>query len=177
MKQSSLLFKEIVPGHIVYRMEKEGKIKVLLIIFLLACLYSQLWHFSLVMWLIFIPVSYFLFTKRISILDTENQRMKRGRVFRNYANGEWESLPEVLCVQVFRCTMVSNTHSITYRSIRHSQSVLAVNLIYDKNKKIKVYQTTDCDESMALGRRIALDLGVPLLDATTRHHVWVNMLS
>lgn len=168
-------FQKIDTNLVVYRYEKEGKIKVLLTIIFLACLYSLSMHFSVLMLLLIFPAVYFLITNRISIFDPQNRQIKKGRVFKNSANGEWRNMPDVSYVSVFRCTMVSTTHSITYRSVRHSQKVLLINLVHDKNKKICVYQTTDKDECFRIANHIARQLNIPLLDATTRNHQWLTV--
>ena len=158
---------------IVYKVRKPGNVIALLVVMFLSGLYFAYLFASSVSILLCILAIFFYVTDNGTILDLEHKQITSARMFRGKANAKWEDLPPITYVSVFKTTMVSTTHSITYRELEMKEKVYTVNLIHDKRKRMQVFQTNDKNEGLELAKHIAEKLEVPVYDATERQGNWV----
>ena len=108
------------------------------------------------------------------ILDLEHLRYKRNRIWGKMSLGKWTDLPQGSYLSVFATTLVCTSHSITYRRIDYKERVVKVNLIYDKNHRLMVFQSYNADEAMAVAMKISQRLHLRIFDATGRVGEWLD---
>lgn len=89
--------------------------------------------------------------------------------------GEWEPLPPVKCVSIFKTQLVSSTYGRSNASITTRQNVIQVNLATEQNKRIRLFETENMDEAFAFGQEVAQKLELKLWDATTKEGRWVDL--
>ena len=88
--------------------------------------------------------------------------------------GRWQPLPETEYISVF-----ATKEKVTARALSaettHSEDIIALNLFYDRNKKIKVYQTNSLEDAFEVAFHIADALMIDVLDATRKNdYRWVD---
>ncbi|MCB0755659.1 MAG: hypothetical protein H6603_03370 [Flavobacteriales bacterium] len=81
--------------------------------------------------------------------------------------GEWEPLPPLKCVSVFKTQLVSSTYGRSNASITTRQEVIQVNLATEQNKRIRLLETENVEEAFAFAKEAAQKLNVQLWDAAT----------
>ena len=108
------------------------------------------------------------------ILDLEHLRYKRNRIWGKRSLGKWTDLPQGSYLSVFATTLVCTSHSITYRRIDYKERVVKVNLIYDKNHRLMVFQSYSAEEAMAVAQKISQRLHLRIFDATGRVGEWLD---
>lgn len=173
MKEYKMQIHTIQNTDIVYKIRKPGNIIALLAVMFLSGLYFAYLFASPVSIVLSILAVFFYITDNGTILDLEHKQFTSARIFRGKAKAKWEDLPSITYVSVFKTTMVSTTHSITYRELEMKEKVYTINLIHDKRKRMQVYQTNDKNEGLNLAMHIAEKLEVPVFNATERQGNWV----
>lgn len=157
---------------IVYKYTKIDSIKGLMIAFSVIGLYYVV-YYSLFASVFLLISAYSFFTCYGIVLDVENKRYKKVLFFRNKAKGRWNDLPEINYVSIFNTTVVSTSHSLSYNCIELKKQVLIINLVYDKNTRLSVFETTNYDEALGKARYIANSLQLPIYDASMRGGKWL----
>lgn len=157
-----------------FKHKKPEAVKALLMMLVLIGLFFGITSSSIIGFVLSTVGIFFLVIDNAMIVDLDNKRYRQAILFRDKATGRWKSLPEVSYVSVFVTTMVSTSHSITYRSIVMKEKVVMVNLIYDKHKRLNIYQSKDREEAIEKAALVARKLDVRIFDATTRDGKWVE---
>jgi len=92
--------------------------------------------------------------------DFKNNRYKHEHAFLIFKKGKWKSLPALEYVSVFK----------------KDQHLYEVNLWYVGNKHFKIYQLSDEQEALEVGKKLAKTLQIDLLDATIAHDSkWIDV--
>ncbi|WP_340155605.1 hypothetical protein [uncultured Winogradskyella sp.] len=105
-------------------------------------------------------------------LDYENKTYRRVKSFLGLTVGKWQPLPEIEYVSVFKTTETTTVWAAS-ASANVSSSVVKVNLFYNTNQKIEVYDSKNLDEAFSTAKQIASALEVDVLDATSRDTKWL----
>jgi len=173
MKIKKLQWFVPVESHcIVYKYKKLDSIKGLMIACSIIGMYYVL-YYSVFASVFFLISLYSFFTSYGIILDVENKRYKKVLFFMDKAKGSWHDLPEIKYVSIFNTTVVSTSHSISYNCIELKKKVLIINLVYNKNSLLHVFETTNYDEALNKARYIANTLKLPIYDASMRTGKWL----
>lgn len=88
--------------------------------------------------------------------------------------GNWESLPELKCVSVFKTKLVSKTYGRSNASLTSEQEVIQVNLATEDNKRIRLLETESIDEAFAFAKEVSGTINLRVWDATTKEAAWLN---
>lgn len=107
------------------------------------------------------------------ILDTDNRRYKSVIFLRKLSFADWRELPPCDYLSVFSTTMVSATSSLSGRYVAIKSKVVKVNLVYDRNKRLTVFQTEDFAQAYAAAEIIAASLGAAIYNADER--LWTRL--
>lgn len=102
------------------------------------------------------------------ILDIERRRYKSVIFFGKLSFADWRELPPCDYISVFSTTMVSATSSLSGRYVAIKSKVVKVNLVYDRNKRLTIFQTADFSQSYEAAEMIATSLGAPIYNADER---------
>lgn len=122
--------------------------------------------------LLFIPaIGAFLHKINLEV-DFENKRMREATKLWKMTWGEWEELPELEYLSVFKAK-VSRTYNGRFTSSKDNYEVIQVNVITAENKKIKLFQSQDVDKAYNVAKQYALMLGIDVWDATTKEGRWL----
>lgn len=105
-------------------------------------------------------------------LDYENKTYRRVKSFLGLTVGKWQPLPEIEYVSVFKTTETTTVWAAS-ASANVSSSVVKINLFYNTNQKIEVYDSKNLDEAFSTAKQIASALEVDVLDATSRDTKWL----
>lgn len=168
------VFHKVNSKHLIFTYKTEGKISVLLLVLMCTFIYMLYYEFSFYIGLLLLFPTYFLITRRCIIVDFENLQYKNARIFNSYSNGLWKPLPKIEYISIFKATVVSKTYSITYRYIEHKQKIIKINLVYNTNKKLTIFETLEEPESLKLALEISNKINVPILNALSKDRVWLN---
>lgn len=89
--------------------------------------------------------------------------------------GKWKTLPKQQYISVFSTTESTRIWAAS-ASAKVKNDVILLNLFSETNKKIEIYKTYDLNEAFDIALRIANDLKIDLLDATTPNdYKWVDL--
>ncbi|MGH1386517.1 hypothetical protein [Kordia sp.] len=92
--------------------------------------------------------------------DFKNHRYKHEHAFLIFKKGKWKSLPALEYISVFK----------------KDQHFYEVNLWYVGNKHFKIYQLSDEEEALKVGKKLAITLQIDLLDATVANDSkWIEL--
>ena len=88
--------------------------------------------------------------------------------------GKWKPLPELEYISVFSTKEVVTARALSAET-SHSEDIIVLNLFYDRNKKLKVYQTQSISDAFDVASHISDALSIDLLDATRANdYRWVD---
>ncbi len=109
-----------------------------------------------------------------SEIDLESKRYRKITLLLGIKIGKWKDLPVVDYLSVF-----STNENITVRALSAETTntfpVIYLNLFYDNNKKITLYETKDRDDAFETASNITDALSIDLLDATEKGNFkWVD---
>jgi hypothetical protein len=88
--------------------------------------------------------------------------------------GNWEPLPPIKCVSVFRTQLVSSTYGRSNASVTTREEVIQVNLATEQNKRIKLLETDSTEEAFAFAKEVAHKLDLNIWDATEKEGKWMG---
>lgn len=165
---------KIESSFLIYMYKKPETIKVLLLVLFLSGMYFTYFFTSFLGISLSVLAVFYYTTSNGIILDLEKKRYQKARVFRNWTRGNWQDLPDISYVSVFKATMVSTTHSVSYRCVELKKKVVLINLIHDKNQRLNVFQTLDEKEGLQKAIFIAQKLDLPIYNATSRVGSWIE---
>lgn len=86
--------------------------------------------------------------------------------------GDWDNLPPLKCVSVFKTNLVSNTYSRTGMAVTNRESVIQVNLATESNQRIRLYDSDEIDDAFEFAIDLSKQLDLKIWDATTRDQKW-----
>ena len=89
--------------------------------------------------------------------------------------GDWDSLPPIKCVAVFKTNLVSNTYSRTGLAVQSRDSVIQVNLATQNNQRIRLYDTDEVEDAFEFAQDVANRLDLKIWDATTKDQKWLKV--
>jgi len=147
----------------------------LLTVVIFSSFYFTLIRFSIFSVLLCLVALFLLILENGIIIDVENKRFKKAVLYKNFSRGKWQDFPDVRYISVFKTTLVNTSHSISYQTIERKHKVILVNIIYDKNKRLNVYQTLDDVEAMDIAKRIANKLNVKIFNAISYKKNWIDV--
>jgi len=155
---------------------KQKKSLLFRVIAALILLWSLMWinTFILGTSIISLCCLYYISSANGIELDLTNKKYREVSWIGSMGIGKWQNLPEAKYISVFK-TLLS--HSLEGRSgttITQKNTVIQVNLIHGKNKRLKVYQTDDKEEAFEKAKIISEKLDLRILDATSRQRVWLD---
>lgn len=87
--------------------------------------------------------------------------------------GKWEVIPPLKSISVFKATIVSTATSRANVTISQREKVIQVNLITERNKRIKVLETENKTEAIDFAQKIAPILNLDVWDATEQEGKWL----
>ena len=105
-------------------------------------------------------------------LDYKNKTYRRIKSLFGITIGKWQPLPEIEYISVFKTTETTTVWAAS-ASANVSSAVVKVNLFYNTNQKIEIYDTKDVEDAFSKAKEIASILHVDILDATTRETKWL----
>ena len=88
--------------------------------------------------------------------------------------GQWQPLPAIKCVSVFKTNLVNSTYSRSNRSVTTKQTVIQVNLATEQNDRIRVFETEEIEEAFVFAKEFAQKLNLNVWDATEPQGKWLN---
>lgn len=107
-------------------------------------------------------------------VNFQERRFRMITAFGNKGFGNWEQLPDLECVSVFKTKLVSKTYGRSNASITSEQEVIQVNLATDDNKRIRLLETESAAEAFAFAKEVSGQMNLRIWDATTKEPKWLN---
>ena len=86
--------------------------------------------------------------------------------------GNWEKLPEIEYISVFKTTITHSVTSMTGNPTYQSSKVVQVNLIYNGRQKLLIYQGKNLEKAFGIAKSISNELNIDIWDATKRDQDW-----
>lgn len=105
-------------------------------------------------------------------LNYENKTYRQVKSLFGITLGKWQPIPDIEYISVFKTTETTTVWAAS-ASANVSSSVVKVNLFYNTNQKIEVYDSKNLDDAFSKAKQIATVLNVDILDATTRDTKWL----
>ena len=87
--------------------------------------------------------------------------------------GKWNELPTLKLISVFKLNISSSFFSRSGRSTTKSDTVVQVNLVYQDNKRIRLFETDKPKEAFSFASQVAPLLNLRVWDATEKEGKWV----
>ncbi|MAB47123.1 MAG: hypothetical protein CMC05_00650 [Flavobacteriaceae bacterium] len=140
---------------------------------LFLCIYSLI-TMSIFNSIIMFVMAFVLLKAEGAEIDLESKTYRSTISFLGIKVGKWKPLPKVEYISVF-----ATNENITVRALSAETTntfpVIHLNLFYDNNKKITVYETKDQADAFNVASHIADALLIDLLDATEKGDFkWVD---
>jgi len=87
--------------------------------------------------------------------------------------GNWEPLPALKCVSVFKTQLVSSTYGRTNASVTTREEVIQVNLATEQNQRIRLLETDNAEQAFAFAKEVSQKLNLQVWDATGKEGKWL----
>ncbi len=107
-------------------------------------------------------------------IDFKGKKYRKTKYLGPMAFGKWIDLPEVKYISVFRVIITSGVRGLSNTRVSSQEKVIVINLIYDKNKRLRVYKTEDKNDAFEKAGLISKGLGLRIYDATEREGKWLD---
>lgn len=107
-------------------------------------------------------------------VDFKERKYRLITAFGNQGFGEWEALPALKCVSVFRTKFSSQTYGRSNASVTTTEQVIQVNLVTAQDKRMLLFESEDKNDAFDFARNVAAKLNEKLWDATEKEGQWVN---
>lgn len=88
--------------------------------------------------------------------------------------GEWKDLPPIEYISVFQVNLVSAVYGRSGASVSTKKKVYQVNLITNKNRRLRLLETENIDEAFQFAKEYAAYLDLKIWDASTKEAKWLN---
>ena len=105
-------------------------------------------------------------------LDYKNKTYRRIKSLFGITIGKWQPLPEIEYISVFKTTETTTVWAAS-ASANVSNAVVKVNLFYNTNQKIEIYNSKNEDDAFSKAKQLAAILHVDILDATSGETKWL----
>ncbi len=86
--------------------------------------------------------------------------------------GTWKKLPPIEYVSIFKTTRKTRARVITAEA-HLGTTVYRINLFYERNKHLDVYESEEKENTLEIARHIATILETPIWDATIKEPNWL----
>lgn len=122
--------------------------------------------------IIFLISSLFFFKYDGIEIDFETKKYRNIYGILNFKFGKWEDLPDVEYISVFKTTQTSRVWVSTASTVVTNTSI-KVNLFYNTNRKLEIYESEKSDDAFKIAKEVALHLDIDILDATKKESEWL----
>lgn len=123
---------------------------------------------------IILPISIaILFAKKELTISFSLSKYRHAIKVFNFKMGTWEPMPKFEYISIFSG---KKRQDVAVGSITTSTAYIEmeVNLVYNKSKRLTVYETKDYAKAFEIAQSIATQLDLKIYDATKREGVWLN---
>jgi len=107
-------------------------------------------------------------------VDMQNRRYRNSGFVFNKGIGPWQVLPDVQYISVFKASEVSAVRGLTNTRVSQKQDVFKVNFIYDRSRRLTIYQTSDSKDAFQTAKILAKGLNLKIYDATGKPQGWIE---
>jgi len=107
-------------------------------------------------------------------VDFSERKYRLITAFGSQGFGNWEPLPALKCVSVFKTKFSSQTYGRSNASVTTTQHVIQVNLVTAQNKRLLLFESEDKNEAFDFAKEVATSLGERIWDATGREGQWLD---
>jgi hypothetical protein len=109
-----------------------------------------------------------------SEIDLESKTYRKTNSLLGFTIGKWQTLQNPEYISVFNTTEDITVRAVTAETT-NSFPIIALNIFYERNKKITIYKTEDIKDAYDVASHIADALAIDLLDATVKNdYKWVD---
>lgn len=110
----------------------------------------------------------------ITTIDCPGLRIRQGFGLFGKQFGRWKPIKSIDYISIFTSLGVNDTVSpMMIPSLTFLEKELKVNLIYNRNKRLQLFEKLSLEESKNLGLEIGKQLKIGVLDSTTKKQVWL----
>lgn len=106
-------------------------------------------------------------------VDFNEKKYRLITAFGSQGFGNWEPIPALKCVSVFKTKFSSQTYGRSSASITTTQHVIQVNLVTAQNKRFLLFESNDKNEAFDFANEVAAKLDRRVWDATDREGKWL----
>ncbi|TAL60393.1 MAG: hypothetical protein EPN85_07300 [Bacteroidetes bacterium] len=107
-------------------------------------------------------------------VDFKNKKYRLITTFGPQVFGNWQPLPPLKYISVFKANLVSTVTGFTGTTVTQKKEVTQVNLITDKNKLLRLLETKDMNEAFEFAKQTAPKLDLKIWNATVRPAEWLR---
>ncbi len=107
-------------------------------------------------------------------VDMQNRRYRNSGFVFNKGIGPWQALPDVQYISVFKASEVSAVRGLTNTRVSQKQDVIKVNFVYDRTRRLTIYQTSDRQDAFQKAKMLARGLDLRIYDATGKPQGWIE---
>jgi len=107
-------------------------------------------------------------------LNLQNNTFRFINTIGSMTFGKWQPLPNLKYISVFKVNLVSRIEGRSGASVSDKQIVIQVNLITDKNIRLRLFETNDKEKAMVFAKELAPQLHLRVWDATQNDGHWVE---
>ena len=110
----------------------------------------------------------------VTTIDCRGLRIRQGFVIFGKQFGRWKPINSIDYISIYTSLGVNDTVSpMMIPSLTFLEKELKVNLIYNRNKRLQLFEKLSLEESKNLGLDIGKQLKIGVLDSTTKQQVWL----
>jgi ABC-type multidrug transport system fused ATPase/permease subunit len=157
-----------------YKSDKAGHINVIAYILVFIALVAGVESILTSTILFFAAVVLFLFQRGIE-LDLRDGTYRFIMAVGPVYIGSWDKIPTLKTISVFSTNKVSTLTSRANNESEFKNRVIQVNLITERNQKIKILEVESKEPAFLLAKAVARKLEVNIWDATEREGSWVEL--
>ncbi|MFO7880901.1 MAG: hypothetical protein ACQES0_09945 [Bacteroidota bacterium] len=107
-------------------------------------------------------------------VDMQNRKYRNSGFIFNKGIGPWQKLPDVQYISVFKASEVSAVRGLTNTRVSQKQDIIKVNFIYDRTRRLTIYQTSDIQDAFQKAKILADGLHLKIYDATGSPQGWIE---
>jgi hypothetical protein len=157
----------------IYKRDKPTSLKVMGIVAALFSLVGLSYTpvFSVVMALA--AAGLFLYQSGIEI-DFNLGQYRLITAFGSLGFGNWEAIPALKCVSVFKTKFSSRTYGRSNASVTTSEQVIQVNLVTERNKRVLLFESEDMHQAFGFAQKVGAKLNQKVWDATEKEGKWLD---
>jgi hypothetical protein len=105
-------------------------------------------------------------------LNIEDRKYRLINSFGPVGFGDWDDIPPLKCVSVFKTNLVSNTYSRTGMAVTNREAIIQVSLATESNQRIRLCDTEEAAEAFEFATELAKEFNLKVWDATSRDQKW-----